>query len=25
MERGFEREIIKRLTYWQKLRAEKNS
>ena len=25
MERGFEREIIKRLTYWRKLRAEKNS
>ena len=25
MERGFEREIIKRLAYWQKLRAEKNS
>jgi putative ATPase len=23
-ERGFEREILKRLTYWQKLRAEKN-
>ena len=24
-ERGFEREIVKRLAYWQKLRAEKNS
>ena len=24
-ERGFEREIVKRLTYWKKLRAEKNS
>tara|TARA_R110002074_G_scaffold196291_1_gene363076 strand:+ start:1713 stop:3017 length:1305 start_codon:yes stop_codon:yes gene_type:complete len=23
-ERGFEREIVKRLAYWQKLRAEKN-
>ncbi|MDO8287994.1 MAG: replication-associated recombination protein A [Parvibaculum sp.] len=23
-ERGFEREIVKRLTYWKKLRAEKN-
>tara|TARA_R110000824_G_scaffold399843_1_gene605930 strand:+ start:16115 stop:17419 length:1305 start_codon:yes stop_codon:yes gene_type:complete len=25
LERGFEREIVKRLAYWQKLRAEKNS
>jgi putative ATPase len=24
-ERGFEREIVKRLAYWQKLRAEKNT
>ncbi|MGV8998413.1 MAG: replication-associated recombination protein A [Parvibaculaceae bacterium] len=24
-ERGFEREIVKRLTYWKKLRAEKNT
>lgn len=24
LERGFEREIVKRLAYWQKLRAEKN-
>jgi putative ATPase len=24
VERGFEREIIKRLDYWEKLRAKKN-